>query len=112
MKTNKYGIHQGRHTPGELRRRLVEEFRGAGKTQAEFCRKRGLNPKTFGRWVGVSSKEAGGAEPAFTEVCVSEPPRPSAGAEILLPSGIVVRLPVACDVGALINDLLRREGAA
>lgn len=37
--------------------KLVEEFKTSGETQAEFCRKNDVNPKTFYTWVTKGEKQ-------------------------------------------------------
>ena len=111
MKSNKYGIRRGRHTPAKVRSKLLEEFEQSGETQSVFCRTHSLNAKTFGRWVKESREEGKETSVPFAEVSVSGFPPPAANVELSLPSGVVVRLSAETDVAALIKRLLRPESA-
>jgi transposase-like protein len=84
---------------------LVEEFRSGGATQAEFCRKRGLNDRTFNGWL----RKARDARPAFVRV---ELPAAVPGwtVELALADGVRVRIEGCADAGvaaALVRGIVR-----
>ena len=112
MKANKYGIRRGRHTPAKVRSKLLEEFERSGETQSVFCHARGLNAKTFGRWVKESREKREGTSVVFAEVSVSDFRPPAANVELSLPNGVLVRLPANVDVVALVERMLRSESSA
>lgn len=65
----------------------VEAWRKSGLSQAEYCRQRGVNPKTFSGWV---NREAPAVEPASLELIpVRVAPAPVAAVEL---PGLVLRL--------------------
>lgn len=111
MKANKYGIRRGRHTPAKVRSKLLEEFERSGETQSVFCHARGLNAKTFGRWIKESREKDKGTSAAFAEVSLSAFRPPVANVELSLPNGVVVRLPADVDVVALVDRMLRSESS-
>ena len=72
----------------EQRRELVAAFRSSGRSQAAFCRERGVNAQTFNGWL----RQARVPTPAFAQVeltpAVERPPEQSpAAVEVLLPNG-------------------------
>ena len=71
----------------QTRQKLIAEFKRSGKTQAAFCRARGIRPVTFNRWLRTAPRTAA---PIFAEV---ELPRSSgANIEVLFANGTRVRL--------------------
>jgi hypothetical protein len=100
--------------------KLIAAWEQSGLTQAEFCRRRGLKVVSFAWWkrklggAGARSQEPGrrrsasggkGARASFVEVGLSSRvlaagsgnALPSAGYEIVLPNGPLIRLPVDFD---------------
>ncbi len=99
---------QGRvRTDLRRRRALVEAYERSGLSQAEFCRRRDLNPKTFSVWRRASSS----ATLAFAEVQLPTPePAGDLVVEILLREDVRIRVPFAGNVGgtgALIREIVR-----
>ena len=83
---------RGRRTmKPEERERLIGEYEVSGVTQAEFCRREGLNEQTFSSWLGKYRKN-GNKKRVFREVRM-----PGGGVvaartlEVQLPGGEVVR---------------------
>lgn len=103
MKTNRYGIRRGRHTPPQVCKDLVAQFRRTGGTQAAFCCKHGLNAKTFARWVKRFESGDDLLPVRFAEVCVS----PLAGlpVEVVLRNGVRMRISDVSDIARLAAQL-------
>ncbi len=105
-------IGGGRTERGRYWRRWLEKWRRSGLTQAEFCRRHGLKVGNFSWWKRKLSEPAGLLRPIarpprereavkFVELTApasSTPPsRCSAGYEVILPRGAVIRLPLDFD---------------
>lgn len=60
-------------------RRLVDEQRESGESQAGFARRRGLSVSTLRYWVQAFRREAAESEGAFVEVSVTEGSSASSG---------------------------------
>ena len=76
-------------------RELIDAWKQSGQTINAFCRERKLTRSNFDRWRRIltaeNSKPLRRTAPAFVPVrLVAEPV-----AEVVLPSGVVVRLPVS-----------------
>lgn len=84
-------------TPGrasyteEERRELIEEFKSSNLTQAAFCRKWNINPKTLTRWLRIERDEN---EVSFCEVELGNISAPENKVSVHLPNGIKVIVPV------------------
>jgi hypothetical protein len=97
-----------RWTADEARLALAE-LRSSGLSVAAFARSSGIHVQRLHSWKKKLSKSAKTATPAFIEV----PHRAAATIEIVLPSGIVIRVAETVDaeavrriVGAIAGDAL------
>ncbi len=113
---------------------LVAEWEQSGLTQAEFCRRRGVNDVSFAWWkrkLGGTRGRPGkparrrsasggdGQRASFVEVGLSDRvlaagsgnAMSSAGYEVVLPQGVVVRVPSDFDP-AQVTGLLRAVASA
>jgi len=103
MDTNESnGTGRAAYTERE-RRELIEEFNGAGLTQAAFCREWNINPKTLARWLRLERQEQ---EPAFCEVELRPDAAEPDEVRICLPNRIEVMVPVASpkELGAVLRE--------
>jgi len=92
-------------------RELIVAWKQSGLTINAFCRERKLTRSNFDRWRRIlaaeNSKPARRTAPAFVPVrLVAEPV-----AEVVLPSGVVVRLPLGAAAEA-VTRLVAAVGAA
>ena len=91
----------GRRLGPDRWRELVADWEGTGLSQSEFCRRRGVHLKTFGRWkrryVGVRGVESS----AFVEVVPEVLGGDRRPYRIVLPGGVVVELGSPFDAGEL-----------
>lgn len=105
-------IRRGGTERGRYWRRWLGKWEQSGLTQAEFCRRHGLKAGNFAWWKRKLSEPVGllrpiprrsrGRKPVeFVEltapVSSMAPSRCSAGYEVILPRGAVIRLPVDFD---------------
>ena len=115
-------IREGRTERGRYWRRWLEKWRRSSLTQAEFCRRHGLKVGNFSWWKrkldepaellrpisrrgvslrSIAQRPLGRESAEFVELTapvLSTPPsRCSAGYEVILPRGAVIRLPVDFD---------------
>lgn len=84
----------------------VEAWQRSGMTQAAFCRARGLSVKSFGYW---RRKQAQGLAPSQALVPIVVDATVPPLAEVELPGGLRLRVPVSADaaqVAALVRSLL------
>lgn len=84
----------------------VDAWQRSGTTQAAFCRARGLSVKSFGYW---RRKHVQGVAPAQALVPILVDAAVPAVAELELPGGLRLRVPLSADaarVGALVRSLL------
>ncbi len=101
-------------------RELVRQQGRSGETVREFCRQKRLSEASFYAWRRElklrrqESEPRRAAEPlprpTFVPVALADPPA-TAAIELVLPSGVVLRLPATTDlprVAALVADLERR----
>jgi hypothetical protein len=92
-------------------RELIDAWKQSGQTINAFCRERKLTRSNFDRWRRILAAENGkpirGSAPAFVPVRVVAEPV----AEVVLPSGVVVRLPVSTAPEA-VTRLVAAVGAA
>ena len=101
--------------------RLVSQWSASGLSQAEFCRRRGLQAVTFSWWKRKLGKAP---SPAFVEVDPDSgdvrASSPIAGAgdpgiemyEVLLGNGRLIRVPPSFDDGALTRLIAVVESAS
>lgn len=90
-------------------RDLTERWRRSDLTGVDFARQEGLNPNTFAWWRCELSRE--GRERPLTLVRVQNPvvPEISEAIEVVLPAGVILRLPHSADLqrsAALVARLL------
>jgi hypothetical protein len=92
-----------RRLGGERWRELVADWESSGLTQSDFCRRRGVHLKTFGRWkrryAGVRGVESSAS--AFVEVVPEVLGGDGRLYRIVLPNGVAVELGSAFDAGQL-----------
>jgi hypothetical protein len=92
-------------------RQRIAAWKQSGQTINAFCRERKLTRSNFDRWRRIltaeTSEQPRGAAPAFVPVRVVAEPV----AEVVLPSGLVVRLPVNTAPEA-VTRLVAAVGAA
>jgi transposase len=102
-----------RRNPERVRtwRDLVDTWKRSGQTINAFCRDRMLTRSNFDRWRRILAAERGvptrGAARAFVPVRVIAEPM----AEVVLRSGVVVRLPLT-STSATVTRLVAAVGAA
>jgi hypothetical protein len=99
-----------RRSPERVRvwRDLLDAWKRFGQTVNAFCRNRKLTRSNFDRWRRILAAEAATAEPpSFVPVRVVAEPM----AEILLPSAIVMRLPLGAPAD-VVTRLVGAVGAA
>jgi hypothetical protein len=85
----------------------IKRFAHSGLSVAAFCSREGVSPAAFYDWQRRLRSEAANpaaAPPRFLPVRLTSPPS-TASAELLLPSGCVLRLTPDCDP-AWIRQLL------
>ena len=102
-----------RHRPEKVRtwRALVDAWKRSGQTVNAFCRARQLTRSNFDRWRRILSAESNESSPtpspAFVSVRVVAEPM----AEVVLRSGVVVRVPLEATAEA-VTRLVAAVGAA
>ena len=95
---------------------IVATWRSSGLSVAAFCRSRDLNLSSFYRWRNIlddlaprpTSRPSAGPLPSFVPVRVV----PDAVVEVILPSGVQLRVPLAADAGQFARLVLALAGAA
>ena len=91
-------------------RATIDAWKQSGQTINAFCRDRKLTRSNFDRWrriLAAESSEAGPAAAAFVPLRVIAEPM----AEVVLRSGVVVRLPLGATPEA-VTRLVTAVGAA
>jgi transposase-like protein len=92
-------------------RATIEAWKRSGQTVNAFCRARGLTRSHFDRWRRVLAAQPGQSppapSPAFVPVRVVAEPM----AEVVLRSGVVVRLPLSA-APETVTRLVAAVGAA
>lgn len=99
-----------RRSPERVRiwRDVIDAWRRSGQTVNAFCRDRKLIRSNFDRWRRILAAEPAKARPSsFIPVRVIADPV----AEVVLPSGVVVRLPLTAPPEAVAR-LVAAVGAA
>ncbi len=80
----------------EERERLLGEYRESGKSQREFCEAAGISLATLGVWL---RKARGRVSPEGKLIEVLRAEVDGSKLEIVLPVGVLVRVPWGCRVG-------------
>jgi hypothetical protein len=99
-----------RRSPERVRvwRDLLDAWKRSGQTANAFCRDRKLTRSNFDRWRRILAVESAKPKPSsFVPLQVVAEPM----AEVVLPSGILVRLPLATSPEA-VTRLVAAVGAA
>jgi hypothetical protein len=90
---------------------LVDDWKRSGQTINAFCRARKLTRSNFDRWRRIlgakPTKSKGASTSSFVPLRVVAEPM----AEVVLPSGVVVRLPLTSNPDA-VTRLVAAVGAA
>jgi hypothetical protein len=95
----------------QLWQQRLEHFRRSGLTVADFCDRQGISVASFYAWKRrLATGPAPAPAPRFVPVRVVTPPA-SAAVELLLPSGLVLRLAPGVDL-AWLRQLLDLLGDA
>jgi hypothetical protein len=93
-------------------RELIDAWTQSGLSVNAFCRERRLTRSNFDRWRRIlaagATEPPRGTAPAFVPVRVVAEPM----AEVALPSGVVVRLPVSTAPEAVTRLVAAVEAAA
>lgn len=86
---------------------VVEAWRRSGLRPTDFARKHGLHDHRLDRWRQRCKEADSGSKSAFVPVVVKDPrgARSREGVELVLTSGVVVRVPGSADV-AWIGELV------
>jgi hypothetical protein len=108
-----------RHNPEKLRswRELIDAWKRSGQSINEFCRGRRLTRSNFDRWRRILARDPSdssrGESPSSSPPSAFVPLRVVAEplAEVVLLSGIVVRLPL-CAAPEAVTRLVTAVGAA
>jgi hypothetical protein len=99
-----------RRSPERVRiwRDVIDAWKRSGQTVNAFCRDRKLTRSNFDRWRRILAAQPTKSKPSpFVPVRVVADPM----AEVVLPSGVVVRLPLATPPDA-VTRLVAAVGAA
>jgi hypothetical protein len=94
-----------RRSPERVRvwRDLLDDWKRSGQTVNAFCRDRRLTRSNFDRWRRILATEPARSKPCpFVPVRVVAEPT----AEVVLPSGVVVRLPLTAPPDAVTRLVL------
>ena len=102
-----------RHNPERVRtwRDVIDAWKRSGRTINAFCRERNLTRSNFDRWRRILARDPGESSSppssAFVPLRVVAEPM----AEVVLPSGILLRLPLTATSEA-VTRLVAAVGAA
>ena len=102
---------RSRFKPEPFWRDLIDRWKASGQSVAAFCAAHGVSPATFYAWrkrLAASGSRTVPPSPAFAAVRVIPDPT----AEVILPSGLVVRVPAAADPAAVARLVAALRGAA
>jgi transposase-like protein len=98
-----------RMTSAEVRRQLVEAYRGSGLTMAAFARHERIKYATFAGWVAQAGRPVAAKRPVqFKELRLPFPlsgTAPDDRLEVRMPDGTVVRGAGVTEVVALVRAL-------
>jgi hypothetical protein len=102
-----------RHNPRRVRiwRELIDAWKQSGQSVNAFCRDRKLTRSNFDRWRRILSCQSSPSKPASSSAFVPLRVCAEPMAEVVLRSGIVVRLPLGADPKA-VTRLVAAVGAA
>src|SRR4051812_774428 len=100
-----------RRSPERVRlwRNLVDSWKRSGQTINAFCRERELTRSNFDRWRRILAADPPKSNPSGSFVPLRVVAEPMA--EVVLPSGVVVRLPLTTASDA-VTRLVAAVGAA
>jgi transposase-like protein len=97
--------------PEPFWRDLIDRWKASGQSVVAFCAAHQVSPATFYAWrkrVAASRSHTVPPAPAFATVRVIPDPT----AEVSLPSGLVVRVPISTDPATVARLVLALRGAA
>jgi hypothetical protein len=94
--------------PASAWRQLIADWAGSGQSVAAFCAARDVSPASFYAWRQRLEAAAPPPAPAgFVPVRVVPDPI----AEVVLPGGVVLRVPVSADPAAVAGLIAALRGA-
>ena len=99
--------------PEPFWRDLIARWRASGQTVAAFCAAHRVSQATFYSWrKRLTTRGAGPTRPALPALAFA-PVRvvPDPSAEVILPTGLVVRVPVGADPAAIARLVAALGGA-
>ena len=101
------------HHPEKARtwRATIDAWKQSGQSVNAFCRDRKLTPSNFDRWRRILSTEPSESKPSSSSAFVPLRVVAEPMVEVVLPSGILVRLPVSTTAEA-VTRLIAAVGAA
>ena len=100
-----------RSKPEPFWRDLIDCWKASGQSVAAFCAAHRVSQATFYAWrkrLAARARSTARTAPAFTAVRVV----PDATAEIILPTGLVVRVPISTDPVAVARLIAAFGGGA
>jgi hypothetical protein len=102
-----------RHRPEKARawRATIDAWKRSGQTVNAFCRARRLTRSNFDRWRRILAAEPGPSPPAPSRAFVPVRVVAEPTAEVVLRSGVVVRLPLSA-APEVVTRLVAAVGAA
>jgi hypothetical protein len=102
-----------RRSPERVRvwRDLIEAWRRSGQTVNAFCRDRNLTRSNFDRWRRILAAKPTQSKPSSSTSFVPLRVVAEPMAEVVLPSGVVLRLPLTSAADA-VTRLIAAVGAA
>ena len=80
-------------------RAIFATWRSSGLSVAEFCRSRSLNTSGFYRWRNILDDLGRTPEPRPAQSFVPVRVVPDTVVEVILPTGVHLRVPLAADAG-------------
>ena len=80
-------------------RAIFATWRSSGLSAAEFCRSRSLNTSSFYRWRNICDDLGRTPEPRPAQFFVPVRVVPDTVVEVILPTGVQLRVPLAADAG-------------
>ena len=97
--------------PESFWRDLIDRWRASGKSVAAFCAARYVSEATFYAWrkrIDARARHTMPPAPAFASVRIVPDPT----ADVLLPTGLVIRVPLGADPTAVARLVAALGGAA